>query len=462
MLLETSHTHIFDGINSHYEFAFKQGGVASSKVMIFSMPGACSALARNEPIAGTMCMGDATEVSAILENLYDSIFEPGRMADALGSIERWLGSDLCHLVGTDREEKSVCLSLMTDTTLSHSDAASVQKAYANHFHLLDPRRRIARQAPAGQVFTCSDYFDNRYVQRSEFYQDFLRSFGGRYIAGGCLVRNETQEIYVAFNHMLGRAPFTEDDMARIRWITPHLQRAVTLLFQTSTFRAGLLAGEHGLDALDHGVVVLDRHDAIIFTNERARILLEEKRAVQSRSNRLAASREGKLLEDTLARVRASRHPESVTLRTMTASDTGIQKYYLTVLGVPLDGHDSIRPSGLLNQSSPIADRPNIHGPFSILPSADLIVLISSPRRSTTVSAKQLMQLFQLSPAEARLAHALGKGLSMEEYADEACVGLPTVRTHLRSVLKKTSERRQQDLVRMLASLPGIGPNQCVR
>lgn len=399
-------------------------------------------------------MGDATKVGAILEALYDSIFEPVRLASALGAIDRWLGSDLCHLVGTDREEKSVCLSLMTDTTLSHSDAARAQQAYADYYHVLDPRRRIAHQAATGHIFTCSDYFDDRYAQRSEFYQDFLRPIGARYVAGGCLVRNEEQEIYVAFNHMLGRSPFTEDDLTRIRWITPHLQRAVTLLFQTSTFRAGLLAGEYGLDALDHGVIVLDRNHAIVFTNERARILLNEKRTLQSRSNRLIASRDGKLLEDTLARVHASRHPESLTLRTMNAGGTGIQKYYLTVLGVPLDGYGSSHPRHLLEQTDfTAAHRSNFHAPFSILPNADLVILISSPRRSTTVSAKQLMQLFQLSPAEARMAHALGKGLSMEEYADEACVGLPTVRTHLRSVLKKTGERRQQDLVRMLATLP---------
>lgn len=399
------------------------------------------------------CMRDATEADVILEKLYDTVLQPERLADTLESLDRWLDSDLCHLVGMDRDEKSVCLSVMTNTTRSNTDVASMNRGYAEYFHLLDPRRRIARQGPTGRIFTCSDYFDGRYADRSEFYQDFLRPFGARYVAGGCLLRNDTQEIYIAFNHMLGRDPFTQEDIERIQSITPHLQRAIKLLVQTEAFRASLRAGELGLAALDHGVIVLSRSGAIVFANERASNVLGERRILRSNGNKLQAVQDTSLLEDVLSRVHTSRLPESLALRTMTSSGREAQCLYLTILGVPLQRHE-------VNFRRPKSDSSDnqFHAgescsSFNIIPNADLIVLISTPRRSATVSAKQLKQLFHLSPAEARLTHALGRGLSMEEYADEACVSMPTVRTHLRSVLKKTGERRQQDLVRMLATLP---------
>lgn len=64
-----------------------------------------------------------------------------------------------------------------------------------------------------------------------------------------------------------------------------------------------------------------------------------------------------------------------------------------------------------------------------------------------------MQLFQLSAAEARLGHAISKGLSVDEYADTACVSVATVRTHLRAILAKTHQKNLQDLIRLLNNLP---------
>lgn len=394
-------------------------------------------------------MKDVAEIDAVLEKLYDAVLEPVRLPGALESIDRWLGSDLCHLVGMDREDKSVNLSIMTNTTLSETDTAPFQRMYADYYHEIDPRRRMARERGVGDIFTCSDYFDERYSNRSEFYQDFLIPFGARYVAGGCLLRNETQEIYVAFNHMLGRDPFTQDELSRIRYISSHLQRVVHLLTRVESLRAGFYAGEHGLDALDQGVIVLNRSGAISFTNAYARLLLNEETALQIRGNKLEAIVNSKALDAALSRVHISRYAESLTLTTMERSGAGLRKYYLTILGVPLDGHDAASVSHHLGSPN------NANVSFGAFSNADLIVLISSPQRSTVVSAKQLMQLFQLSAAEARLAHALAKGMSLEEYADEACVSMPTVRTHLRSVLKKTGERRQQDLVRVLATLPSV-------
>jgi len=48
---------------------------------------------------------------------------------------------------------------------------------------------------------------------------------------------------------------------------------------------------------------------------------------------------------------------------------------------------------------------------------------------------------------------LARGWSVDEYAKVQGLGLPTVRTQVRSVLDKTGATRQQDLVRMLALLP---------
>ncbi len=62
----------------------------------------------------------------------------------------------------------------------------------------------------------------------------------------------------------------------------------------------------------------------------------------------------------------------------------------------------------------------------------------------------LQSLFDLSPKEAELAHALLRGLSLHEAALERHVGLATVRSQLASLLRKTGTTRQGQLIALLA------------
>lgn len=47
---------------------------------------------------------------------------------------------------------------------------------------------------------------------------------------------------------------------------------------------------------------------------------------------------------------------------------------------------------------------------------ELVVLTTSQQRKSAMSASSLKALFRLTPAEARLAHELAKGTTVEAYA----------------------------------------------
>lgn len=76
-------------------------------------------------------------------------------------------------------------------------------------------------------------------------------------------------------------------------------------------------------------------------------------------------------------------------------------------------------------------------------------------RRRVASAQQLISLFGLSPAEARLARALCHGETLEEYAEAQSVKLPTVKTQLRAVFAKTQTDRQVSLVNLIAGIPPL-------
>jgi DNA-binding CsgD family transcriptional regulator len=64
----------------------------------------------------------------------------------------------------------------------------------------------------------------------------------------------------------------------------------------------------------------------------------------------------------------------------------------------------------------------------------------------------LAELFQLSPAEQRLAELLAQQLSPEACAERLNVSINTVRSQLRALFRKTDTSRQAELVSLLGHL----------
>jgi DNA-binding CsgD family transcriptional regulator len=85
----------------------------------------------------------------------------------------------------------------------------------------------------------------------------------------------------------------------------------------------------------------------------------------------------------------------------------------------------------------------ISGPHTILVFVDL-------SRRPQPSQGVLQRLFDLTPAEARLAISIGSGKTLAEIADETSLSNATLRTQLSSVFMKTQTRRQPELVALLA------------
>jgi len=67
--------------------------------------------------------------------------------------------------------------------------------------------------------------------------------------------------------------------------------------------------------------------------------------------------------------------------------------------------------------------------------------------------EQLKSLFDLTPAEARLALALCSGYTVSECAENMGVCITTIRTQLRAVMEKTGSHRQAELLTKLLSCP---------
>jgi DNA-binding CsgD family transcriptional regulator len=70
-------------------------------------------------------------------------------------------------------------------------------------------------------------------------------------------------------------------------------------------------------------------------------------------------------------------------------------------------------------------------------------------RAAVPTAEVLQGLFDLTPAEARVARGIGQAETIDTLAEATGVNRETVRSQLKAVLAKTGTRRQAELGLML-------------
>lgn len=372
--------------------------------------------------------------SEVAGQLYEAVLQPARLHDALTSAVRWLAVDSAHFIGWDTSCFVPRIAVIHEPGVGPDH---VHPDYIGYFSQIDPRRARMAEVAMGQIAVCTQFFDQRFVDRSEFFQKFLLPRGRRYTLGAHLYRDERFDFYITFYLGLGRPDFSPRQLRHAKLLVPHLQRVARLLVQQDTTQAAADVGAASLDALDLGVVALDARGEVLFKNRRAQALLRDGRwLVQQGSKVRPAGGLQAALDDMLAQVRLTGLPDSCVLRR--AAEPGGEPQWC-----------GVTVTRLSEAGSSIA--------AALHPRAALLMLLSVPNGQRTVTAAQLMRMFGLTQAEARLTQALVGGQSVDDYAQAQGVGVSTVRTQVRSVLGKTDAQRQQDLVRMLAALPSARP-----
>jgi len=198
---------------------------------------------------------------------------------------------------------------------------------------------------------------------------------------------------------------------------------------TPTFNAVAVYLDGALNRVDRAVFLVDAELRLLHANAAAAELLERDTALRLHGE--------KLLQDSWSGDR--------TLAQLVAA--------------ALDGHHSAHlPQAL---SLPRQSRPPLLltvAPFvppegtSAVLSPCVIVMVSDPD-AHQLSCPVLMQLFDLTPAEAGVARALAHGQALEDIAQALDISMHTVKTHLQKLFRKTGTRRQGELVAMLHGVP---------
>lgn len=200
--------------------------------------------------------------------------------------------------------------------------------------------------------------------------------------------------------------------------------------------SGLSGGgaKHALDLIALGIVLLDEQGKLVHANRAAhemasdadciRVSTEGIRALNPRSNR------------------ALRHAIADSLA---AAKDAEEK----VVGVMLERTQSTNSTSALACAVPQTAPCSSGAPCVAL-------FLSASGRRKRVPETLLMELFDLTPTEARVAGALASSARASDVAAELGVSQTTIAFHMRNLFRKTDTHRQADLIALILA----GPMMC--
>lgn len=321
--------------------------------------------------------------------------------------------------------------------------SSMEQAYLNYYRHIDPyRSRAAADAPTlppidqpllGQEFVPTDEF-----RRTEYYNDYVRPHGQHHMLGAILKLSEPMTLGLHRNDAAG--PFTDLERARLQSLIPHLQRALQLRRRLAFDATAAIAGRAALDALSLCVIVVDASLQVLHANAAAATLCATVKA----GLRMAKAGGGPL------RLSARHRDDNAALeRLVTNVVRGGPGGAVRVRAIDeVPDHASL---AVLVSPAPArlaAAAPDRADPG--LPRGVAMVLARQLTQTAQIAPDLLCDLYGLTRAEASVAASLVGGVTAEDVARTRQVSLGTVRTQVRTVLRKTNAANLRDFERILA------------
>lgn len=254
------------------------------------------------------------------------------------------------------------------------------------------------------------------------YTEFLKPLGLGWTVGDILQEPSGHTIIFDMIREATSGPFSREHVDRLNFLRPHLARAATLSSRFHFERIN--AAVHALELVGLPAAVLTSQGKVLAANG----LLE------GFSPQIVISAHDKI---TFGSASTNVKFQNVIARDNAEADTIGCSFPLT--------QTEFRPAAVMHL---VPVRGHAKDVFT---RAAYFLVATSVDRSRIVESETLQGLFDLSPAEARVARSLAAGNDVATTAREFGVSIETARSQVKSVLSKCGMTRQTDLVATILS-----------
>jgi DNA-binding CsgD family transcriptional regulator len=364
---------------------------------------------------------------AIIRDLYRAGAGRVPWTDPLDAITRVFGLWVVQFFAVDKRSGTVIFSHE-----GGKPAPEVALDWFREYHRIDPRAALMASSSPGEWIACDEHFDDDYVAKSPFYQNFLLPYGGRYVYGVKLAEDEKNMVAIAFHRGHDSPQLDHEERAAVRRLAQHVLDAYRMQLEIGRASEVRALGLAVLERMRQPLMILDANRRIAFTNEGGSEVLARGELIVDRDG-FAVCRDAESDVDLMMALR-----ELSLLPGAPDGDANLDRR-----GVRLR-----RVSGDIVAGTLLALRP--HRVLGAFGTSNLALLaIYEPEIGGEIDPFLLSTTFDLTPAEARVASHVAAGRVPKEIAVRLGVQVNTVRSQLNSILAKTGTRRQAELVRVL-------------
>ncbi|MBZ2168093.1 helix-turn-helix transcriptional regulator [Marinobacter sp. F4216] len=313
------------------------------------------------------------------------------------------------------------------------------KFYAEHIADSDPLLKAALEADeeGNPSFVASNLdIENVDAIRSQTpIGEFMDLLHAHDAAGAIVYRDKSYVVFFAMQRSSNRPSFQKEELAEFNVFLPHMSRAARLYTKLSSLVDTAPPAERAvLQDLNRGILIVDASFRVVFRNAHAGTIIANTANIEINSQGLVSFSSGALARSVM-----------VSLSNAIRASAEGREMPDTILSVPdIDRTITVTISPLLTSRIEPSEGDHDHKAGAIVGLYDWSI---RPRIDPDI----LETVFNLTPCEAKVAAMLANGGTLSDIASKTYRTKETVKSHLKSVFRKTNTCRQAELVAILAA-----------
>ncbi|RKF19955.1 hypothetical protein DBZ36_05750 [Alginatibacterium sediminis] len=264
------------------------------------------------------------------------------------------------------------------------------------------------------------------VAHQTYQNEVLSPLNAHQILGAVLLRNTIADAYVSVNRGELDLPYSEDDILLIEMLVPHFQQALKMFMSLQLYREYLSISQRVIEQNSEALLVCDKDAAVHLCNPVARQLIERSPWLEMHDNTLQITKQSlsTWFKSKCAKV-ASKCGQGINFGFSETIDTTSEHLTISV--------------NALSQTSTRSE----------IKLACCLVTLSCGN----VPNWQLVKLnFKLTASELSLVQNLYSKMKLKAISQRDGVSYNTLRSHLKSVFRKTQVSSQSELFIRLMEL----------
>jgi DNA-binding CsgD family transcriptional regulator len=361
---------------------------------------------------------DIDRLQVVSDRLGEAVLDPARWPDLMDGICGAAGSIGACLLQSDVRTP--------DVPMTESTREFFKSYFDGQYNVNDIR--AAKAVPLLMAGRAAVSDQDIFANESEMLRDPLYAHLGShdlrwftavgFFAGSALWG-------LSIQRTVGEGAFEESEKLALAGLSRKLTETATL--STAVGRVVLSSVTNAFSLIRKAAISIDRLGAVIDTNASAEAIFDDDIYVADRRLVIRDKLARRVFDGFLGQLRTTPDVDPLAVQPIVIRRARKRPVIIHVL--PVDG---------------AARSPFLGG--------RAILILADTEDAGNTQLPLLCRAFRLTPSEARIALLLTEGKSLEEAARQLGVSRETVRSHLKSVFRKTGTHRQGELVALVGRL----------